>query len=76
MEAAPLSHLSLLLIRNICYTDAMTFFPIYTLKEGSDMMIYLQMLETSEEKIRFEELVHTYKNLIMTLSFSVGLVPM
>ena len=28
------------------------------------MMIYLQMLETSEEKVRFEELVHTYKNLM------------
>lgn len=28
------------------------------------MMIYLQMLETSEEKTRFEELVHTYKNLM------------
>ena len=28
------------------------------------MILYLQMLETSEEKIRFEELVHTYKNLM------------
>ena len=28
------------------------------------MIMYLQMLETSEEKIRFEELVHTYKNLM------------
>ena len=28
------------------------------------MIIYLQMLETSEEKARFEELVHTYKNLM------------
>ena len=28
------------------------------------MIIYLQMLETSEEKVRFEELVHTYKNLM------------
>jgi len=28
------------------------------------MMMYLQMLETSEEKVRFEELVHTYKNLM------------
>ena len=28
------------------------------------MMIYLQTLETSEEKTRFEELVHTYKNLM------------
>lgn len=28
------------------------------------MIAYLQMLETSEEKARFEELVHTYKNLM------------
>ena len=28
------------------------------------MMMYLQMLETSEEKVRFEELVHTYRNLM------------
>ena len=28
------------------------------------MMMYLQMLETSEEKVRFEDLVHTYKNLM------------
>lgn len=28
------------------------------------MIMYLQMLETSEEKVRFEELVHTYKNLM------------
>ena len=28
------------------------------------MIIYLQMLETSEEKVRFEELGHTYKNLM------------
>ena len=28
------------------------------------MIMYLQMLETSEERIRFEELVHTYKNLM------------
>ena len=28
------------------------------------MIMYLQMLETSEEQIRFEDLVHTYKNLM------------
>ena len=28
------------------------------------MMIYLQMLETTEQKIRFEDLYHTYKNLM------------
>lgn len=28
------------------------------------MIMYLQMLETSEEKVRFEELVNTYKNLM------------
>lgn len=28
------------------------------------MIIYLQMLETSEEQVRFEELVHTYKDLM------------
>lgn len=38
--------------------------PIFASKEDSDMIMYLQMLETSEEKVRFEELVHTYKNLM------------
>ena len=28
------------------------------------MMIYLQMLETTEQKVRFEDLYYTYKNLM------------
>ena len=28
------------------------------------MIVYLQMLETSEDNVRFESLVHTYKNLM------------
>ena len=35
------------------------------------MMIYLQMLETSEERVRFEELVHTYKNLMFYVANQV-----
>ena len=32
------------------------------------MMIYLQMLETTEQKVRFEDLYYTYKNLMFYLA--------
>ena len=35
------------------------------------MIVYLQMLETSEEQVRFEELVHTYKNLMFYVANQV-----
>lgn len=35
------------------------------------MIVYPQMLETSEEQVRFEELVHTYKNLMFYVANQV-----
>ena len=35
------------------------------------MIMYLEMLETSEEVVRFEELVHTYKNLMFYVANQV-----